>query len=442
MESPKPEKKAERKVVEVTYHGHSWKVYPLKCRDKDIFRVFHRVNGERSPRTFTTLAKAKADARSILKEIYAKGDSKIHLTDDDKLDWKSATSVLKQAGIKASLTTVCRHYSDLAHIVGGAKLLTDVARKYADSHGEEVTPINVSTLRDDYLASLKKKGLSVRHVDAQRSHTGQFLAEAGGDSMSDRITREILQDFIDSKKKVDPRTKKNLLDAVKAMMTFGKSNRNVAMEWDEANHVIMPAVKPKKVSTYTAEELKKLLAAAPAKFQPILALAAFAGIRSSELELLQWQHIRLIEVEERDQIINIDIDVTEESGKRSITIGDTLRSWISGPFKLKGKLWSGTHDDFYRMQQKIARDAGVKWKQNALRHTCISARVAITRDASKVASESGNSVSVIKRHYLDLMPPSVAHAWFSVTPAVVHQYRKTTKEQEPVTTGEKQQTTL
>ena len=52
--------------------------------------------------------------------------------------------------------------------------------------------------------------------------------------MSDGITREVLQGFIDSKKKVDPRTKKNLLDAVKAMMTFGKSIRNVPVEWEEA----------------------------------------------------------------------------------------------------------------------------------------------------------------------------------------------------------------
>jgi len=417
------EKVASGKKIMVSYHGHEWPVYPLKCRDYTIYRVIHRVNGERHPKTFGTLAKAKADALAILKEIYAKGDSKIHLTDDDKLDWKSATSVLRQARIRASLETVCRHYADLVSIVGSANLLTDMARKHAGSRGKTILPLRISSLRNAYVTALEKKQLSDRHIDAQRSHTGQFLAYVGEDAVSDGITREVLQGFIDSKKKVDPRTKKNLLDAVKTMMTFGKSSRNVPVEWEEANHVVMPAVKPKKVSTYTAEELKKLLAAAPEKFQSILALAAFAGIRSSELELLEWKHIRLLEQEERDRIINIDIDVTEESGKRTIPINETLRLWITGPFKLKGKFWSGSHDDFYRMQQQIAKAAGVEWKQNALRHTCISARVATIRDVGKVAYESGNSVSVIKRHYLDLMPPSVAQAWFAVTPAFVHKYR-------------------
>lgn len=76
------------------------------------------------------------------------------------------------------------------------------------------------------------------------------------------------------------------------------------------------------------------------------------------------------------------------------------------------------------MQQQVANDAGIEWKNNALRHTCISAKVAITRNVPQVAYESGNSVSIIKRHYLDLMPPSLAEAWFAVTPKSVYEYRQ------------------
>jgi len=241
--------------------------------------------------------------------------------------------------------------------------------------------------------------------------------------MSDQVTSAQIQDFVESKRRVGARAKKNLLDAITAMMKFGKSQRNVPPDWDEGDRVIVPAVKPKKVETFTAEELTKLFAAAPQKFQPILALAAFAGIRSSEIEALEWRHIRLMEPEPEDQLIHLDLDVTEESSKRTIRIHATLRNWVTGPFKLKGKLWTGTHDDFYRMQQEVAKKAGVVWKQNALRHTCISAKVALTKDVPRVAYESGNSVAVIKRHYLDLMSPSVAQAWFAVTQSVVGKYK-------------------
>ena len=425
MDAPKLKKR-----VIVKLHGHEWPVYPIKSRDKTIFRVFHRVNGERVPKTFMTLADAKADAKNLLKELYGRADSAIHLTDDEKRDWQAAMSLLKEAGLRCGLETAIRHYGDLVKIVGHAALLTDVARKYAESRGKTGKPVKLAVLRDDYMAALKKRDCSVRHIEAQRSHTGQFIKHVG-DVMTDQVTREEIQDFIDSKKEVDARTKKNLLDALKAMMRFGQSTRCVPKEWDEADHVVTPVVKPKKVKTYTAEELKMLLAAAPKKFRPILALAAFAGIRSSELELLDWKHIRLSEKNLSDRIIKLDIDVTEEASKRSIPIDNLLWEWLVGPSKREGRLWTGTHDDFYITQQDVAKKAGVTWQQNALRHTCISAKIALTKNVPQIAYESGNSVAVIKKHYLDLMTPSEAGAWFATTRLLVLNYESEMKKSTP-----------
>ncbi len=402
-----------KKRILVSLHGHDWPVYPCKTRDTTIYRVFHRVNGERKPKTFMALADAKTDAKNILKEIYGRAASKIHLTEDEKRDWKAAMDLLKSAGLKCGLETAIRHYGDLVKIVGHEGLLTDVARKYAESRGKTGTPVKLATLRDEYLSALKTDGCSKRHIEAQRSHTGQFFRHIGG-AMSDLVTRESIQAFIDSKKAVDPRTKKNLLDAIKAMMAFGKSKRYVPRDWEEAEHVSLPAIKPKEVKIYTAEELKKLLIAAPERYRHILALAAFTGIRSSELEALDWKHIRLMEDDPADRLIVLDLDVTEEASKRTIQITDQLYGIICGPYKTQGKLWTGTHDEFYLMQQKIAKAAGVVWKQNALRHTCISAKVAVTKDVPQVAYESGNSVAMIKKHYLSLMTQTAAKEWFAI----------------------------
>jgi hypothetical protein len=48
----------------------------------------------------------------------------------------------------------------------------------------------------------------------------------------------------------------------------------------------------------------------------------------------------------------------------------------------------------------------------------------------RVAYESGNSTSIIKQHYLQLMPPSTAEAWFSITPIVVHRYKAEQEKQQ------------
>ena len=74
----------------------------MKCRNTTLYRVVHRVNRERRPKNFSSLADAKADAKNIIKEIYTQGDSKIHLAADEKLDWQAAMNVLKRAGSNAN----------------------------------------------------------------------------------------------------------------------------------------------------------------------------------------------------------------------------------------------------------------------------------------------------------------------------------------------------
>ena len=56
------------------------------------------------------------------------------------------------------------------------------------------------------------------------------------------------------------------------------------------------------------------------------------------------------------------------------------------------------------------------WKQNALRHSFITYRVAGTQDVNKVALEAGNSAQMIFRHYRELATPEQAGTWFAIMP--------------------------
>ena len=64
-----------------------------------------------------------------------------------------------------------------------------------------------------------------------------------------------------------------------------------------------------------------------------------------------------------------------------------------------------------------ARRAKVTWKQNALRHSFISYRLAEIQDVNRVALEAGNSPQMIFRHYRELATPDQARTWFSIAPA-------------------------
>ncbi len=56
------------------------------------------------------------------------------------------------------------------------------------------------------------------------------------------------------------------------------------------------------------------------------------------------------------------------------------------------------------------------WRQNALRHSFISYRVALTGDVARTALEAGNSPKMIFRHYREVVTEEDAKAWFAITP--------------------------
>ncbi len=58
----------------------------------------------------------------------------------------------------------------------------------------------------------------------------------------------------------------------------------------------------------------------------------------------------------------------------------------------------------------------MKWKQNALRHSFISYRMAMVKDANQVALEAGNSPDIIFRNYLELVTQTQARSWFGIEP--------------------------
>jgi hypothetical protein len=65
---------------------------------------------------------------------------------------------------------------------------------------------------------------------------------------------------------------------------------------------------------------------------------------------------------------------------------------------------------------RLAKACGVVWEKNALRHSCMSHRLAETQDEGKVVLEHGTSVKMLRKFYDDPKTPAQAKAWYSITP--------------------------
>ncbi len=176
-------------------------------------------------------------------------------------------------------------------------------------------------------------------------------------------------------------------------------------------HVEQRKEKQGNAEIYTPAELQTLLVHADDALKLRLVISAFAGLRTAEFGRLTWANVDF----EGGNII-LDAGQAKTASRRVIPMPANLRAWLQPHKDKKGKIWPGTGSTLITAQQHCAQAAGMTWKDNALRHSFCSYRLAITQDAAKVAFEAGNSAPMIHRHYKALVTEAQAKEWFAIMP--------------------------
>jgi hypothetical protein len=90
--------------------------------------------------------------------------------------------------------------------------------------------------------------------------------------------------------------------------------------------------------------------------------------------------------------------------------------WLAIGSRNGERVWPHSKAWYFEALRNTAAAAGITWKQNALRHSFISYRLAELQDVNRVALEAGNSPQMIFRHYRELATPQQAKTWFAITP--------------------------
>jgi len=143
-----------------------------------------------------------------------------------------------------------------------------------------------------------------------------------------------------------------------------------------------------------------------------LVLGAFAGIRTAELSRLEWQDIDLV-----SGYITIQGRKAKTRQRRLIRIQPNLAAWLALMKQPEGHVINLKRPD-KTTYEVCAKQAGITWKRNGLRHSFISYRLAATNDENLVSSEAGNSPAMVYRNYRQLVRPELATEWFSIAPAI------------------------
>lgn len=367
------------------------------------FMVSNYATGKRRFDSYATEAEALEAAQRLVRQLSEQQVLAAGLTNNQAAEYAAAIQTLKPHGV--SLIAAASALDKALSKVKDLPALLAAVDFYHARH-KTLTRKPVAEVVAELLAVKESRGKSDRYLADLRFRLGRF-ADAFRKDCCDVTTAEV-QAWLDSlglsnQSYKNFRTVAHQLFAFAVARGYASDNPVAGTEKVEAEN--------RSVAIYTPSELRKLLAAAGLDLLPCVAIGAFAGLRSAELARLEWSDIRLDE-----RHIVIGADKAKTASRRIVPICDALAAWLAPYAAHTGKVWSGTVDAFYRAQQATGEAAGIKWKQNALRHSCASYRFAQTADAGRVAGELGNSAAVIHRHYRELVKPADAEKWFAIRP--------------------------
>jgi len=369
------------------------------------YRVAHYVGAKRRMKPFTHLADAQRQARQIAEQISAGEGNLGSMNGTDRLIYQRAREAIAPLGVP--LDTAAIELAQTQKLLGDTPLM-EAARFYLNHSARQIIPKTPAEIAQELIAQKRANGMSKRYCDDLRYRCGRFAQafQCEMASLSPALVQQFLNDL-----NLSARSVNNFRKALKTLFEFAKARKYLPREIDLLEGISRQR-EHSTIEIYTPQEMATLLGAASNTTLLSIALRGFAGLRSAEIERLDWNQIRL--GAEPHLIVNADQAKTR--ARRLVPISDNLAAWLAPCLKKSGRVWPHGHDYLYEAQRAVARKAKVKWKQNALRHSFISYRMAILKDANQVALEAGNSPDIIFRNYLELVTQTQARSWFGIEP--------------------------
>lgn len=358
----------------------------------------------------------RLDARDYVAASMTKGEA---------LEYANAVARLKPFNVTVDAATAT--VAACLKVIGDLSNLEAAVKFYVARH-KQTTKKPVADVVAEFLKIKEARGASERYMRDLRGRLEPFL-EYCGTVDACNITTARIQEWLDNlinESKLSAQSYRNNRAVLSVLFGFALSRGYVYDNPVEG--VERVKLNGGDVEIFTPSEIKRLLDTAKDKFVdflPCLAIGAFAGLRSAEIERLEWSDIHLA-----DKYIEVSASKAKTASRRLVPIADNLAQWLAPYARKEGRLFSDGSPMFHSYQRRIAAATTIEsnalkcvpaqkpvaWKGNGLRHSYASYRLAQIKNAAQVALECGNSAHVIFRHYRELVKESDAVKWFNVAP--------------------------
>jgi integrase len=406
----KPEPK--NKIEKVTVGNVTVKIYTHEKKNGyRVFEVSDYSKGYRVLRSFSDRAEAFKEAEKIARQLATGETLAAQMKSKEAAEYVRAKEILP---IGMNLITVVSHCAEAIKILGSDRII-EAAKELVRRNPVERPSRTVKQVADELIELKIKRNVSERYQQELKYQLNKICERFGGDVST--VTTGDLQLWFD-RLDAAPRSIRNLRSAAATLFRFAEARCYIGKGENPA--LATEKIKAKNgddIEIYSVDEIARLLDKADESIKPALAIQAFTGIRTAELMRLDWQAVKF-----NRRHIEITASNAKTASRRIVPITPNLGKWLKPHSKKTGMIFPSGADYYHELQREAATATKtdtlppVELKQNGLRHSFISYRVADTKNVAQVALEAGNSAQMIFQHYRELVTPRDAKAWFSIVP--------------------------
>ena len=401
-------KRKRSSVVEIGTGPARVKIYTVNRKDGyPMFSLYWKEGGRRKYRHFACID----EARLIAQQITVRLTNGLSSCDEaTKRDIELLRHCERTAqGFGVTLAAAIEEWSS-ARKTAGEIPIADAVRFYAANRADLLAVRTIAQVVNEFVESRLASGVSDIYVRNCRNQLKIFATRFGGNI--GEVTTADINRFLAGLTKHGPVSKNGIRRNIVTMFGFAKRQGYLHPDRKTAAEQSESFKEPEtEIQIFTPEEMGRLLLTSHARILPLVAIGGFSGIRSAEIRRLHWEDIKW----DRGHI-EIAGRKAKTAARRLVPLPDNLKAWLAPWREETGPII--TMSDPSGALNDVAVKAQIPggWRQNALRHSFISYRVAETGDVARTALEAGNSPKMIFRHYREVVDEEAAKAWFAVTP--------------------------
>jgi integrase len=404
-----PKKKKRRSgVVEIGNGPARVRIYTMNRKDGyPEFTLSWKEGGRRKLKSFGDMDEARMIAQQVTVRLTNGGTVGDEATKRDIELLRHCEGLALQFGV--TLSAAMDEWAQARKSVGTVAI-SEAIRFYQANRSDLRAVKSIDQVAAEFIESRRASGVSTIYVQHCTHHLNRFTDKVKG-NISEVTVAQINQ-YLTGLKRLGPVSKNGIRRNIVTMFGFAKRQGYLHPDRKTAAEQSESFKEPEtEIQIFTPEEMEKILLVAHARILPLIAIGAFAGIRSAEIRRLDWEDIKW----DRGHI-EIAGRKAKTAARRLVPLPENLKAWLAPWREATGPIITMSDPSGALSDVAIKARISGGWRQNALRHSFISYRVAETGDVARTALEAGNSPKMIFRHYREVVDGEAAKAWFSITP--------------------------